>query len=73
MGIWLWISRRPDDTSIRGVVTSTLGPGVQEDVAGGEPVPGDAVVAGEHDGHHAVAAGQIRRWNITTEATHQPS
>ena len=54
-------------------MSSTLGPGVQEDVAGREPVPGDAVVAGEHEADQAVAAGQVGRRNSATEAAHQTS
>ena len=65
------VARGPHQARVRGVGPPALSPGVQQEVAGGEAVPSNAVVRGEEDGHEVVGAGEVGRQDGATVATHQ--
>ena len=69
--VWPGVSRGPQQPGVRGVGPPTLGPGVQQEVAGGEALPGHAVVRGEDDGDEVVRAGQVGRQDGATVAAHE--
>ena len=71
VGVGPGVTRGPEEPCVCGVGPPTLSTGVQQEIAGGEALPSNAVVRGEDESDEVIRAGQVGRQDGATVATHE--